>query len=412
MNHTEHNRPPRPAVRGILPVIVIIVALAVVILSGCGPASTTTQPTSVPPTTGGNNPPPTTVSAAPTTASSGGGGVTTIPIGQGYGAQKGFWQVFFSAPTGSRDASTYVNGIETQIVNAINNVQRTLDIVAYEWNLPDVTQAVINAKNRGVTVRVVTDDDGMAEDDSLMPQIAKAGIPVVPDNRAPIMHDKFMIMDSTTVWTGSYNYTVNDTYRNNNNLIMLRSQKAVADYQAEFNEMFVDHKFGPKSPSNTPYPSFTQDGTPIQIYYGSEDKVVQALIDTINTAKKSINFMAFSFTLSDVGDVIKSKAASGVAVQGIFETTGSQTQYAQLTPLFCAGLPVKQDGNPFVLHHKVFIIDNTTVVAGSFNFTSSAAEDNDENMFIITDPDLAAQYTAEFQRRWAEAKTPTKLKCK
>lgn len=391
-------------VTGIVGIIVVIAALIASSMGGNGTTTTTTveSPTNVASLpTAGNNSPPTTS-----------GKVTPIQVGQGSGAQKGFWQVYFSAPTGSRDASTYVGGIEVNLVAAINSVQKTLDIVAYEWNLPLVTQAVIDAKNRGVQVRVVTDDDGSVESDSLMPQIIAAGIPVVKDNRQPIMHDKFMIMDSQVVWTGSYNYTVNDTYRNNNNLIALRSQKAVADYQAEFNEMFVDKKFGRTSPSNTPFPSFTQDGTPIQIYYGSEDQVVPAILNTLGQAKHTINFMAFSFTLDDVGNMLISKASSGVAVQGIFETTGSQTQFSQLTPLFCAGLPARQDGNVFVLHHKVFIIDDTTVIAGSFNFTSSARDDNDENMFIITDPDLAALYTAEFQRRWAEAKVPTKLTCK
>ena len=82
---------------------------------------------------------------------------------------------------------------------------------------------------------------------------------------------------------------------------------------------------------------------------------------------------------------------------------------AELTPLFCAGLPVRQDGNPFVLHHKVFIVDSTTVLTGSFNVSANATDSNDENLISITDPDLAAQYLAEFDRRWAEATTPTAL---
>jgi phosphatidylserine/phosphatidylglycerophosphate/cardiolipin synthase-like enzyme len=392
--------PVQRLVTAVVAVIVVIVALIAGLFSGNNTATETSTPQS-------NNGQPTSVVSVPTSS----GSVTTIPVQQGFGAQKGFWTVYFTAPTGSRDASKYVGGIDTQLVTAINQVQRTLDIAAYEWNLQSVTQAVIDAKNRGVVVRMVTDNDGMAESDSLVGKLIDVGIPVVNDSRQPIMHDKFMIMDSAVVWTGSWNYTINDTYRNNNNAVVLRSQKVVADYQAEFNEMFIGQKFGRTSPSDTPHVSFTQDGTPVQIYYGSEDKVVPAILATLGQAQHTINFMAFSFTLDDVGDLLKSKASSGVQVQGIFETTGSQTQFAELTPLFCAGLPVRQDGNPFVLHHKVFIIDSTTVIAGSFNFSSSARDDNDENMFIITDPDLAAQYTAEFQRRWAEAKTPTALKC-
>jgi phosphatidylserine/phosphatidylglycerophosphate/cardiolipin synthase-like enzyme len=393
---SSKKNPIQRIISAVVGVIVVIVA-AIAALLGGGTGSTT----------------PTAQSPFVTQVPASNGSVSTIKVGQGYGAQKGFWQVYFTAPTGSRDASTYTGGIEVPLIAAINSVQKTLDIAAYEWNLPLVTQAVIDAKNRGVTVRMVTDDEGgLGEADSLVGDLIKAGIPVVNDNRQPLMHNKFIIMDSTTVWTGSWNYTVNGTYRNNNNAVVLRSQKVVADYQAEFNEMFVDKKFGPRSPSNTPYPSFTQDGTPIQIYYGSEDDVVPAIINTLTQAKRSIHFLAFSFTLDDVGALLKTKAAGGIDVQGIFETTGSQTQFSELTPLFCAGVPARQDGNPFVLHHKVFIVDGTTVIAGSFNFSASARDDNDENVFIITDGDLAAQYEAEYQRRWAEAKVPTKLTCK
>jgi phosphatidylserine/phosphatidylglycerophosphate/cardiolipin synthase-like enzyme len=365
--------------------------------------------------TGGGNAPviptaPPTLLIEPTVSDS----VTPISIAQGYGARKGFWQVFFTAPTGSPDASTYSGGIDTQLAAAISRVQRTLDIAAFEFNNRVLTQAVLDARARGVTVRIVTDDEHGTNDtaDLSLGQFKAAGIPIVDDGRpGSLMHNKFMILDGGVVWTGSWNYTVNDTYRNNNNALALRSRLVAEDYQTEFNEMFEAKLFGPRSPVNTPHVNFTQDGTPIQIYFASEDAVVPAIIATLNEAQRNIRFMAFSFTLDELGTILKSKAASGIEVQGIFETTGSETRFSELTPLFCAGLPVRQDGNPFVLHHKVFIVDDTTVIAGSFNFSAGARDGNDENMFIITDPDLSAQYTAEFNRRWAEAKVPDALTC-
>ncbi|MEO8611779.1 MAG: phospholipase D-like domain-containing protein [Chloroflexota bacterium] len=353
----------------------------------------------------GNSPTIAPVTGAP-------GRVSIINVQQGFGASKGFWQVYFTAPTGSSKPADYVGGIDVQGVAAINAVQHTLDIAAFEWNLQSMTDAVIAAKKRGVTVRMVVDDEHTIRDsESTIKQVIDAGIPVVGDQRSALMHDKFMIMDSTTVWTGSWNYTINDTYRNNNNAVALRSQKIVQDYQTEFNEMFVDKKFGPTSPRNTPNVSFTQDGTPIQVYYASEDDVLPALISTISGATKTIRFMNFSFTDYDTAKAIIDRAKAGVAAQGIFETTGSQTDASELKTLFCAGIPARQDGNKYILHHKVFIIDDTTVVTGSFNISSNATKSNDENLIIISDPDLAAQYITEFNRRWKEAKIPTAFTC-
>jgi phosphatidylserine/phosphatidylglycerophosphate/cardiolipin synthase-like enzyme len=335
------------------------------------------------------------------------GAVTPITLQQGVGAQKGFWQVYFTAPTGSRDARTYAGGIDTALASAINGVQQTLDIAAYEFNLASLTQAVLSAHQRGVRVRVVTDnEDGLGDDETTLNQLVNAGIQIVPDTRSALMHNKFMILDGTTVWTGSWNFTINDTYRNNNNALAIRSRQIVQNYQTEFDEMFAQGRFGPTSPSNTPNTVFSQDGIPIGVYYAPEDPVIPAMDDVLSRAQTSIRFMTFSFTVDEMGDILAARATAGVSVQGIFETTGSETQFSEMRPLFCAGIPVRQDGNPFVLHHKVFIIDDVTVITGSFNISDNATTSNDENLVIISDPDLATQYVAEFNRRWAEATAP------
>lgn len=357
---------------------------------------------------------PTKTPASVTEVASVPGNVTAISVGQGFGAQKGFWQVYFTAPTGSRDAKTYTGGIENQLAAAIDKLTsgNTLDIVAFEFNLPVLTQAVLNAHKRGVKVRMVVDTEhALEDDDSTMSQLVKAGIPVVDDQRSAFMHNKFMILNSTTVWTGSWNFTINDTYRNNNNAVAIRSQRLVQNYQAEFNEMFEQKSFGPRSPANTPNSQFTQDGDTIQNYFSPEDQVLPSLVATLTSAKRSVKFMTFSFTDYDAAKALLDRSAAGVTVTGIFETTGSETDASELKTLRCAGIDARQDGNPFVLHHKVFIVDDSVVVTGSFNISSNATKSNDENMVIIQDADLAAQFVTEFNRRWAESKTPTKITC-
>ena len=102
------------------------------------------------------------------------------------------------------------------------------------------------------------------------------------------------------------------------------------------------------------------------------------------------------------------RAKRGVDVRGIFETRGSETAYSELSRLYCAGVPVRQDGNPRTFHHKVIVIDEQTVVTGSFNFSANADESNDENVIVITNGDVATRYLQEFERRWAEASEPQK----
>ena len=345
-------------------------------------------------------PPPTRVVLVPT------GNVQAVMLDQGIGAIKDFWQVYFTAPTGSTDRSTYVGGVDTQLIDAINNVQGTLDIAAFEWNNPALTEAVINAHERGVEVRMTVDDEHTLEDDdSTIEDIIDAGISVVDDDRNGLMHNKFMIMDGSTVWTGSMNYTINGTYRNNNNLVSLRSRRAVEVYQTEFNEMFVSEEFGSKRSTNNSA-TFNQDGTQVQIMFSPEDNVVPNVLERIQNAESDIRFMAFSYTLDELGEAMRARAEEGVNIQGIFEVRGSETEFSEMPAMFCAGLDVRQDGNSFTFHHKVIIIDNHTVLTGSFNFSDNATNDNDENMLIIQDADFAAQYIAEFERAWSQATPP------
>src|SRR5690606_35285116 len=137
-------------------------------------------------------------------------------------------------------------------------------------------------------------------------------------------------------------------------------------YQAEFNEMFGSGAFGPRSSRGNSV-SYTDRGVPIQTLFAAEDDVLEAIIGKIDQAQTSIHFMAFSFTEDAIGDAVLERANAGTTVQGIFERVGSETSFSELTRFFCAGLDVRQDGNPFILHHKVIIVDERIVLTGSFN---------------------------------------------
>jgi phosphatidylserine/phosphatidylglycerophosphate/cardiolipin synthase-like enzyme len=101
------------------------------------------------------------------------------------------------------------------------------------------------------------------------------------------------------------------------------------------------------------------------------------------------------------------RAEAGVTVRGVFETTGSETQfsyYGDMQDTGLANVQVRQDGNPRVMHHKVIIIDRQTVVLGSFNFSASANDNNDENIVIVHDPTFTSFFVEEFNTVWSEAR--------
>jgi phosphatidylserine/phosphatidylglycerophosphate/cardiolipin synthase-like enzyme len=310
-------------------------------------------------------------------------------------------QVFFTTPKYPDTEADHHGGIDETLAADIAQARSTVDVAAYDFDLETVAQALVDAQKRGVRVRLVTDSDNVEE--QAVRKLDQARIPIVEDNRGAIMHDKFVVIDGEIVWTGSWNLTANGTYRNNNNAARIVSVRLAENYTTEFEEMFTDKAFGPGSPSNTPYPHLTVNDISIENYFAPEDHVGEQIITLLQGAKRSIRFMAFSFTDDSIGKLVRDKAQDGLAVQGVFEARGSETEYSEYEPMRRAGLDVLTDGNPYVMHHKVFILDDETVLMGSFNFTQSADESNDENLLVLHDPAIAALYQAEFERVYAQA---------
>jgi phosphatidylserine/phosphatidylglycerophosphate/cardiolipin synthase-like enzyme len=184
----------------------------------------------------------------------------------------------------------------------------------------------------------------------------------------------------------------------------IRSVKVAGDYTKEFEEMFIDDKFGPDVVPKTPNPRVTIDGTPLDIYFSPDDGVSASLADLISNAQKSIYFLAYSFTSDPLGEAIRERAQEGVKVKGVMETeqvaSNIGTEYDSFSQ---AGLDVHKDGNPGQMHHKVMIIDGQIVVFGSYNFTSSAETHNDENLIVVYNSDIAVQFMAEFERVYDQA---------
>jgi phosphatidylserine/phosphatidylglycerophosphate/cardiolipin synthase-like enzyme len=326
-------------------------------------------------------------------------------------SEGGWYEVYFTDPKYPDRPDTRRGGLDERFVAFLDVAQRSLDLAIYDFDLANAADALVRAKNRGVNVRIVMDSDTLDDTkDAAIQQavnkVKQAGIPIVGDNRQPIMHNKFVVRDGNAVWTGSWNFTVGDTYRLNNNAEVFRSEKLAENYTAEFRKMFLDKKFGGNKPAGVPNPQFTINGAQVQNYFAAEDKVAEKIIAQIQKAQRSIRFMAFSFTHDGIGQAVTDRAAAGVSVFGVFERTGSETRFSEFGRMKQAGLDVYQDGNPYVMHHKVFILDETTVITGSFNFSDNADRDNDENLLIVTDPGFARPFLEEFDRGLAAAKNP------
>jgi phosphatidylserine/phosphatidylglycerophosphate/cardiolipin synthase-like enzyme len=218
------------------------------------------------------------------------------------------------------------------------------------------------------------------------------------------MHDKIIIIDGRILFMGSWNMSYNDTFRNNNNLLEITDPTLIANYQAKFNELFLDQRFGTHATVGAQIPQMTIDGVQVSNYFSPVDQVSDKLVDLVNSAQKSVRFIIFTYTDKNLANAMIGRFQAGVDVAGVIENRGASQ--GVMPSLFCAQVPVKVDGNKYTMHHKVIVIDNNIVVTGSFNFTRSADTENDDNVLVINDPSVAKQYLDEFDRINAIARDP------
>ena len=317
------------------------------------------------------------------------------------------YRVYFNdlAPTAELITTTQT-GMETALLTLINNASTSLDLAIYGLNRQSVIDALIAAHNRGVTVRVVGDDEAATV--SYQPyyqMLTAAGIPIVTDTSlSTIQHNKFLVVDGQTVWTGSTNWTDTGFTLNANNSIVITDTILAAVYTTEFTEMWNGSFQGAKT-DNTAH-LFNYNGIRLESYFSPTDLVAFEVWDELAQADETIHFAMFFWTDALLTNRVIERLEDGVAVSGMFDQLGEANGSSGDEAMCAAGARIGIESSAGKLHDKFAIIDvngsDPTVVLGSYNWTASGSYSNDENTLIIHDAVLAQAYYAEWQRLWAE----------
>jgi len=216
-------------------------------------------------------------------------------------------------------------GVEKILIQDINNSKSSIRLAIYGFSNDRIRDAVLAAYKRGVDTKIVTDDTE-AEKENI--QILKnAGIDIVDDeDSSALMHDKFLIIDSKVVWTGSANYTYYSFFKNNENLVKITSQKVANVYLEEFNEIYTHN-----------YIEGAYISENLEIYFSPEDDFEQRLLELIEQAKHSIDFLAYAFTSRPIANALKKMYDKGIVIRGVFDKRWNSNQYSKYNDLLSYG---------------------------------------------------------------------------
>ncbi len=125
-------------------------------------------------------------------------------------------------------------GCEEAIVSAIDAAKKTVDCAVYTFTSRPIAQALVRAKRRGVKVRVIVDRTQSAGTYSKKRYLLKKGIPVRTHIGEGLMHNKFAVIDTAIVVTGSFNWTASANEYNYENLLVIRSRALAKAFEREF----------------------------------------------------------------------------------------------------------------------------------------------------------------------------------
>ena len=138
-------------------------------------------------------------------------------------------------------------------------------------------------------------------------------------------------------------------------------------------------------------------------YFFPNAKNEKYLVEMLRSCKQSLNVAIFSLTRDNFAKSIIEVFNKGVKVRVIADDECVKNYGSDVYKLASNGIPCKTDSSAqFHMHNKYAIIDESVIVTGSFNWTTQAINNNQENLIFYEDKDLAKQYVLEFDKLWKE----------
>lgn len=143
----------------------------------------------------------------------------------------------------------------------------------------------------------------------------------------------------------------------------------------------------------------------IQVYFSPKGGCTSAIVGELNRAQRQILIQAYSFTSEPIAAACVAAHNRGVQVFAVLDKSQETEQYSAADFLANSGIPTMIDAQHAIAHNKVILIDGTTLITGSFNFTTNAEQSNAENLLIIRNrPDLYSVYEKNMQNHFSHSK--------
>ena len=328
------------------------------------------------------------------------------------------------------DNRIYYENLLDSIKKARTSVSIMMATADYYPEYPEGLQnrlydALVNAKNRGVRVRIILDKSNWSERVTRTNQktamyLRNKGLRVKFDDPKVTTHAKTVILDGKVVFLGSSNWnfpTYTETYQTN--------LKLVSPSVGRFYSRFFNSAWKGEIPDRLKLPEISEDRSIVPLVStGKTRAYFEAAKKLIKGAEESIDLVLFKITrYSRYGDsksnlltkeLVKARNR-GVEVRIVLDVnTWSKkvNKSNRETALWLLGKgirKVKFDNPQSTTHSKALIVDRESVLMGSSNWSYYSLSKNVEVDVVINNvPSVARAFESYFEEVWRKAEIPSR----
>ena len=311
--------------------------------------------------------------------------------------------------------------VARRIATFVDGARETLELALYDFRLQDETGdivrgALVGAHERGVHVRLVYNVDEVDERPPVPPPpitepslveslpFETAAVPGWPD----LMHQKYVVRDRDSVWSGSTNWTDDSWTREENVIVVVKSTGVAIRFQEDFAQLWKKRRV--EASGRVATDPIRVGDSPVRTWFAPKrgEKLAHRIADAIGGAERRVRVASPVISSAPILGTLAEVAADGkVDLAGVVDATqidevleqwrrngnvtwkGPSLRFLLHRPTFSGkkSTPYAPDSVHDYMHAKVTVADDKVFI-GSFNLSHSG-ETNAENVLEIEDPALA-----------------------
>jgi len=318
------------------------------------------------------------------------------------------------------DARAYVRVVEDALAAATSTVDVLLSNAEMEEN--PLVPLLVDARSRGVRVRVMLDESDWAEDITednrpTLLWLAENGVEARFDDPSVTTHAKLLVIDERVTILGSTNwnrYALSSHVQAN---VRIESEGVAAAYSEYFERLWTGRL--PAGSVRLDDPTTAGEGASVIALPDTDETVLygRVLLDLLERATTSIHvvmyrmstYPGYADSLSNrIADALIDAVRRGLDVRVLLDDCdyyeeSAEANLASAIVLYQGGVNVRLDSPNTTTHAKLVIVDGESVMVGSTNWNYYALERNVEaSVALLRVPEVAAMYEAFFAAVWSE----------